>query len=198
MASEISVEPTWQPVAFKEWKLVCDVLATGEQSILLRKGGIAEGKSGFQWQHEDFFIMPTHFHEQAEQLKKDAGGKSRELISADTDRVAFSLFARTQFTGRLTKWEDVERLDVFHIWKPETIRSRFDWGDEPGISWAQVEIWKLPEPWVLKNRKQFGGCRSWIDLPGEEEGGFHDKLKSAKKVQNTIEIPDWLKESVVV
>jgi len=198
MAAIISIDPTWQPVAFKEWQLVCDTLAAGEQSILLRKGGIAEGKSGFQWQHDDFFFMPTRFHEQAEQLKEDASGKNRVLPDADSDEISFSLFARTQCTGRLTQWEDVERLDVFHIWKQETIRARFDWGDEPGISWAAVEVWKLPEPWVLKNRKEFGGCRSWIDLPGEEAGGYREKLNAAQKVEGTVGIPDWLKESAAV
>lgn len=198
MGSEISVEPSWQPVAFKEWQLVCDVLAAGKQSILLRKGGIAEGKKGFQWKHDDFFFMPTHFHEQADQLKEDENGNVRELVGDVGETVCFSLFARTQCTGRLTKWEDVERLNVFHIWKPETVRARFDWGDEPGISWAQVEVWKLREPWVLKTRQQFGGCRSWIDLPSEEEGGFYEKLKNAEKVESSIGISDWLKASSTV
>ncbi len=198
MAVAISIDPTWQAVAFKEWQLVCEALAAGKQTILLRKGGISEGKSGFQWQNRDFFFMPTGFHEQAEQLKADENGEPRELSDTDSDEISFSLFARTQCTGRLTQWEDLKKLDAFHIWKEETIRARFDWGDEPGISWAAVEIWQLPEPWVLKNRKEFGGCRSWIDLPGEEAGGFQEKLSRAEKVESSVGIPDWLKASAVV
>ncbi len=198
MDTTLSIKSTWKPVAFKEWQLVCDAIAAGEQSILLRKGGIAEGKSGFQWQHEDFFFMPTRFHEQAEQLKLDKGGEVRELPETDPDRIEFSLFARTQCTGRLIRWEDVERLDELHIWKQETIRARFDWGDEPGISWAAVEVWKMPAPWVLKSRVEFGGCRSWIDLPAEEAGGFYEKLKAAEKIENSVGIPEWLKESTDV
>jgi hypothetical protein len=34
-------------VGFKEWALVCEALGRGEQTIILRKGGIAEGRGGF-------------------------------------------------------------------------------------------------------------------------------------------------------
>ena len=53
-----------QSVGFKEWALVCEALGRGEQSILLRKGGIAEGRSGFGFRHDEFFLLPTFFHEQ--------------------------------------------------------------------------------------------------------------------------------------
>ena len=58
------------PIAFKEWSLVCDALGDGRQSIILRKGGIAEGRDGFQFKHREFFLFPTHFHEQAKHLPR--------------------------------------------------------------------------------------------------------------------------------
>ena len=54
---------------FKEWALVCDALGRGEQSIILRKGGIAEGRTGFRFQHDEFLLFPTLFHEQVARLK---------------------------------------------------------------------------------------------------------------------------------
>ena len=39
---------------FKEWTLICDALGRGEQSIILRKGGIAEGRAGFRF--DEIFI----------------------------------------------------------------------------------------------------------------------------------------------
>ena len=50
-------------IGFKEWTLVCDALGRGEQSIILRKGGIAEGRAGFRFQHPEFLLLPTLFHE---------------------------------------------------------------------------------------------------------------------------------------
>ena len=51
-------------VAFKEWALVCEALGNGRQSLILRKGGIAEGRDGFAFKHPNFFLFPTWFHEQ--------------------------------------------------------------------------------------------------------------------------------------
>src|SRR5271163_3110147 len=52
-------------IGFKEWTLICEALGSGAQSIILRKGGIAEGRAGFRFQHDEFFLFPTLFHEQA-------------------------------------------------------------------------------------------------------------------------------------
>ena len=48
----------------------------GRQSVILRKGGIAEGRDGFAFRHREFFLFPTFFHEQVE---KDPGDDSTEL-----------------------------------------------------------------------------------------------------------------------
>jgi len=56
--------------AFKEWQVVCDALATGRQCIILRKGGIHEGRQGFSFAEEAFFLFPTRFHNQKDFVKE--------------------------------------------------------------------------------------------------------------------------------
>ena len=51
-------------VGFKEWALVCAALGEGRQSVIIRKGGLAEGRDGFVFLHREFFLFPTFFHEQ--------------------------------------------------------------------------------------------------------------------------------------
>ena len=58
-----------ESVGFKEWALVCEALGRGEQTVLLRKGGIAEGRAGFGFRHSEFFLFPTFFHEQIEKVR---------------------------------------------------------------------------------------------------------------------------------
>ena len=55
--------------ALKEWAVICDALATGEQSILLRKGGIAEH---FALEQTKFWLYPTYTHQQETGLKPSA------------------------------------------------------------------------------------------------------------------------------
>ncbi len=182
----------WKPVAFKEWQLVSDAIASGEQSVILRKGGISEGKAGFQWLHDRFFLYPSLFHEQAQQVKPDADGHERVIPEpiADEGNVAFSVYVETLETGRMTDWNEVMQLDSYHIWKEEIIRERFEWGDEPGISYAVVKAWRLNDPWILADRKTFGGCRSWFGLPSDEGGGWLHRLESAEEVENRCGLPE--------
>ncbi len=189
------LDPEWRPIAFKEWKLVADAIVDGEQSLLLRKGGISEGKVGFQWLHDRFFLFPSLFHEQSEQVLPFDDGTLRSWESpADLaeDDVVFSVYIETISVGRITDWHEVERLRPYHIWRDEIVKDRFEWGDEPGISWATIRAWKLAEPWVLKDRKSFGGCRSWIGLPADEGGGWESRLTSAVAVEARCGLPSWL------
>ena len=185
------VPETWKPVAFKEWQVVCDALESGEQSLILRKGGTSEGKLGFQWLHDRFFLFPTQYHEQANQVKPGPDGQPRTFDSAggpdgEIEAFAIRLFAETTEVGRLTDWRAIEALAEEHIWTEPVIRERYEWGDEPGISYARVRIWRLAEPWVLANRKGFGGCRSWIGLPADESGDkpVSERLREAVSVSS--------------
>ncbi len=184
----------WRPVAFKEWQLVASALASGEQSVILRKGGISEGKAGFQWLHERFFLFPSLFHEQAEQVKPHSDGSLRTLpVSSGPDEdIVFSVYVEAIQTGRLTDWDEVMRLDPYHIWKEEIVRERFEWGEEPGISYAIVRARHLCDPWVLKDRSTFGGCRSWFGLPPDEAGGWRGRLESSQEVEARCGLPEWL------
>ncbi len=189
LSERITAPKNWKPVAFKEWDVVLQALASGEQSLLLRKGGISEGKHGFQWIHDRFFFYPSLFHEQGDQVKLAADGSPRgvtahhEVNEGRVDPVPFSLYAETIQSGRITDWSQVEALEPFHIWKAEIVRERFDWGEEPGISFALVQVWELSQPWILKDRSGFGGCRSWMGLPSEENGSWETALEKALLVE---------------
>jgi len=148
---------------FKEWSMVCDALGAGEQSIILRKGGIHEGRSGFFWKHGAFFLFPTRFHEQSVQFPWP-GGTAPEC--GDDDRPhTLTLFAVVEEKLQLTEWAQVESLRGFHFWTDETIRDRFDYTDNAGISLAFLRVWRLRDPWTFPHLPKYGGCRSWLDLP---------------------------------
>ena len=59
-------------IAFKEWAVVVDALGHGEQIIILRKGGMAEGAAGFKPEHSRFWLFPTLFHQQRESVLESA------------------------------------------------------------------------------------------------------------------------------
>lgn len=159
-------------VGFKEWQVVCDALASGRQSILLRKGGIHEGRQGFSFAHELFFLFPTRFHTTSEQVKEGQVVVMPEWKPGDLIRITHYVEAAWAIT--LTEWEKVSALEPFHIYSEQTVRDRFDWegkGMASGsIHLALARVLALAEPWEFAYEPKYGGCRSWVNLPEPPEG----------------------------
>jgi hypothetical protein len=188
------INPQQRLVAFKEWQIVAQAMVRGEQTVILRKGGISEGRTGFQWLHDRFFLFPSLFHEQINRVKPNPNGSKRtlETLAQVDGRITFDVYIEALSTGLITDWEEVRRLDPFHIWSEATIRERFEWGDKPGISYAVVQPYLLKEPLFLEDRDSFGGCRSWLSLPSVEGSGWGEWFKQAKTVVPNCGRPDWL------
>ena len=165
-------------IGFKEWTLVCDALGRGTQSIIIRKGGIAEGRAGFRFEHPEFFLFPTLFHEQIAKLKLPPETALPELRADGQHEVR--LRVRVEWTQDVCDLATMQRLVPFHIWRDSEIEKRFHYdlpaaqrealrtgaeSGKPGVSVAFVRVEKLSEPFVFPDSPKFGGCRSWIQLP---------------------------------
>lgn len=159
-------------IAFKEWQVVCDALASGRQAILLRKGGIHEGRQGFSFAHDSFFLFPTRFHAQGTHVREGEVQAMPECQPGDPLRITHHAEALRAVT--LTDWDQVAALEPCHIYTPETVRERFAWegkGMRSGsIHVAVVRVRQLAKPWELVYQPSFGGCRSWITLPEPPAG----------------------------
>ncbi|SDU26645.1 CDP-diacylglycerol--glycerol-3-phosphate 3-phosphatidyltransferase [Verrucomicrobium sp. GAS474] len=162
--------PVKEP-AFKEWQAVVTSLGAGRQALILRKGGIAEGKSGFSVKHRRFWLLPTRFHQQGEKLLAErlpAGaivtGGFEEVPASGVDTVRVEFFAEVTHVAYLTEWSAVAALAPFHPWKEEVIRERFEW-KEPGIHAFLVRVRRLREPKEIVWEKGFDGCKSWVEVP---------------------------------
>ena len=149
--------------AFKEWTLICDALGRGAQSLIIRKGGIAEGRDGFRFKHADFLLFPTLFHEQVAKLRLPAE-TALPAPRADGQHVV-SLAAHVEWTADVRDWAKVQALAPFHLWTEAEIEKRFRQDDDPGVSVAFVRIARLSAPLVFPDSPRYGGCRSWIELP---------------------------------
>ena len=77
-------------IGFKEWQAVCDALGRGEQSLILRKGGIADASGRFRFEHDGFFLFPTLYHEQAAKLRPEIAARF-EMPPRDMERSEVSV-----------------------------------------------------------------------------------------------------------
>lgn len=171
-------------IAFKEWQVVCDALASGRQAILLRKGGIHEGREGFSFAHDSFYLFPTRFHAQLDQVREGVFLPEKEWEPGD--QIEIHHHVEVLFAVTLEKWEQVAELSPYHIYTELTIKERFDWSGKGmaagSIHLALVKVSKLETPWRLEYVKGFGGCRSWVELPEPPEGALLGSTPAIVKV----------------
>jgi hypothetical protein len=156
-------------MAFKEWSLICDALADGSQSLIFRKGGIAEGRGGFSFDHHRFWFFPTQFHTQKNQVLPVAANSDhsrfREHSLQPGEGFELDLMGEITLKGILDAWWKVEQLRSFHHWQDAVLKERFEYGTPKGIQFALVRVYRADSPLQLIMERSFGGCRSWIQLP---------------------------------
>jgi len=149
--------------AFKEWGIICAALAAGRQSVILRKGGIHEGTEGFQVQHREFWLFPTGYHQNEEELS-EAGALWARSQNAPPRFPCVQHYVLIESVTRITEVTTLARLEPLHIWSPTTILERFHYRT-PGLFALGVRVLELPQPIPLVDSPHFAGCRSWVDLP---------------------------------
>jgi CDP-diacylglycerol--glycerol-3-phosphate 3-phosphatidyltransferase len=166
---EPAPQPAAGPVApaFKEWEAMVEALGQGAQIILLRKGGIAEGRAGFETKHAKFWLFPTRYHQQWEKSKPAlrryaaGGGETKDFV--------LQYFAEVTDAVYLSSWEQVARLDDAHFWGEEILRERFGYRDRPGMEAGLhllvVRVSRVSLPHRLAPSPAFEGCKSWIEVP---------------------------------
>jgi hypothetical protein len=152
--------------AFKEWAVICAALGTGRQSLILRKGGIHEGREGFRVEQAEFWLFPTNFHQAVEDLTeeyRDLWDAVRRNPPSD-DVIPFRYYAIVEQTLEVTQEPLLPRLAGLHGWSDRVIHDRFHY-KRLGLFALLVRIYELPDELRLPNSPHFAGCRSWVDLP---------------------------------
>ena len=152
---------------------MCAAIGQGRQTVIIRKGGIAEGREGFSFKHKRFYLFPTCFHEEAEKITEPQFASPPET----SENITIQCAVIVEWSGVITDWSVAQALAPFHILREEVVRERFDYKNAPGIHVAFVRAFKLHPAWTFPNEKRFGGCRSWVELPaGGDEFGIESVL----------------------
>ncbi|WP_406695698.1 DUF1802 family protein [Singulisphaera sp. Ch08] len=155
--------------AFKEWAGVCEALTAGRQSLILRKGGIAEGPGGFVPEHRWFWLYPTHVHEAEQGLRVP---RDPTLVSsAAADVVEVRSLVETGPIGWVDRIDRLADLEELHVWNEATLDRRFHYR-KPGLWVLGVRVYRREEPWLVPVTHEHAGCKTWVPLdPALETDG---------------------------
>ncbi|HUQ70329.1 MAG TPA: DUF1802 family protein [Planctomycetaceae bacterium] len=171
--------------AFKEWAVICAALGLGRQSIILRKGGIHEGRAGFRVDHSEFWLFPTNFHQSPDDLTDDYRELWNQIRrqSVSNEVIPIHSYAVVDEVIEITDESVLGRLTGLHGWSDHVVHNRFHYR-RPGLFVLLVRVYELPADMQLPNSPHFAGCRSWVDLPEElPTAGLNPVLSDADHQQ---------------
>jgi hypothetical protein len=154
-----------QPLAtaLKEWAAICAALAHGRQSVLFRKGGIAEEHGAFRLEHTRFWLYPTYVHQQESGLRPDWADLLRTTRRPDEHRIHLSHWALVTRALHVADLDAVLRLAPLQGCSEATVRQRFAYR-EPGLHVLAVRVYQAPSPHDIPEIPVYLGCKSWVPL----------------------------------
>jgi hypothetical protein len=153
-------------VALKEWASVVEAFARGEQLVLIRKGGLAEAKSGFQVVASPFLFYPT-FEHQTIAFLRDSYRRDVEVSLArrpSPNELCLELCWVVASSAHVQDPALIERLEPFHIYNDSFLKQRLKWQPDQPLVVAVVRAFRLASPRSISVSPRYAGCKSWVEL----------------------------------
>lgn len=158
--------------ALKEWATVITALENGDQTVLLRKGGILETASGFKVEDKKFLLFPTFEHQDNASLKSQFYrylADVREQKPAEgTNRM--TSYAEVLAESDISSMQKIEELSDFHIWSESYMVERMNWLPQKPMTVIFLKVYKIP-PIEIPILPEYEGCKSWIRINVNIEAG---------------------------
>ncbi len=148
--------------ALKEWDAQCQLLTTGDLSVLVRKGGIEEKQGDFQVEHRSFLLYPTFLHQNPVELRPEF----KPLLRTDPAPGQVQVPALAEVIA-VHKVEDESRLPTLENMQALTLGAlerRFAYRGKPWVHVLVLRVRPLLSPLVLPETEAMLGCVSWVPL----------------------------------
>jgi hypothetical protein len=156
----------------KEWATVVRALESGDQTVLLRKGGILDVASGFVIESKRFFLFPTFEHQSLGNLKPMFHNYLSLAMSVKPPegQNRISSYAEVLAESDVSSEQVLDELSEFHIWSDSYIKTRVEWMPEKPIKAVFLKTYKVPE-FYIPLKPEYQGCKSWIEINAKLDSG---------------------------
>ena len=168
--------------SLKEWATVINALENGDQTVLLRKGGILDVASGFRIESKKFLLFPTQEHQEYNHIKPQFHNYL-EQVKSNPPKNGFNRitsYAEVLAEADISSEETIKRLSSFHIWSDSYINERRNWKPENPMKAVFLKVYKIPE-FNTPLKSEYQGCKSWINI--NEEIPIGEVVLSDSKIE---------------
>ena len=163
-------------LALKEWHAACEAMRCGRQTVLLRKGGIADDAraSSFEIRStKEFALFPTNFHVDAALLAREeaaalAAGAAPDMKNGES--VTLALAARVTGAWIIDGARGLEALRAlknYHCWSDALQQTRLAYKPQMGLTILELRAYEAASydhATLEADLERYGGCKSWIDI----------------------------------
>ena len=175
--------------ALKEWATVLEAMARGEQTILVRKGGLIEPGTGFELISNTFVFYPTFEHQAVQYLREPFRAYFEQAASqrAPEGQVRIELFGLAAASWQVRDPSILNRLSPDHIYNDAFLSQRLKWQPDQPLVIAAIRAFRFPTPRVLPVAARYAGCKSWVELeapvslvglqPVLDDAAFQERLR---------------------
>jgi hypothetical protein len=179
--------------ALKEWATIVKALEGGDQTVILRKGGILETASGFKIESKKFILFPTFEHQDQKHIKPQYQKYLDEVKKnhPSNGHNKITSYAEVLEEVDIESKEKINALSSFHIWSDSYIKTRVDWMPDKPIKAVFLRVFRIPEI-EIPVKSEYHGCKSWIDINANVSSGkavlsesvLDSKLKEFQEIVN--------------
>ena len=158
--------------ALKEWATVVKALENGNQTVLLRKGGILETVSGFKIESKKFLLFPTFEHQELKHIKPDFHNYLEEVKKNNhkDGHNKITSYAEVIDEVDIVSDDKIKSLTTFHIWSDAYINERKNWMSEKPMKAFFLKVYNIPDV-EIPIKSEYHGCKSWIDINEDIQSG---------------------------
>ncbi|MCR8634597.1 DUF1802 family protein [Paenibacillus sp. N5-1-1-5] len=167
-----------RPVALKEWAVAIEALRSGQQILIMRKGGIREETRDFQIESDSFYLFPTYEHQKKQWIKPEYQhqlDKTLEGWSIEDTNVSIQCYAELVEDILVEDQEQLSRLGGLHIWTDTFAEERLKWKRTQPLHVMLLRVYELTAPAQLPILPLYNGCKSWIQLESDTLSGMERK-----------------------
>ncbi|WP_246313319.1 DUF1802 family protein [Paenibacillus foliorum] len=159
-----------KPVALKEWAVAIEALRSGQQILIMRKGGIREETRDFQIESDSFYLFPTYEHQKKQWIKPEYQHQLDSTLagwSLEHTDVSIQCYAELAEDILVKDQEQLSRLGGLHIWTDTFADERLKWKRTQPLHVMLLRVYELTAPAQLPILPLYNGCKSWIQLESD-------------------------------
>jgi hypothetical protein len=184
-------------LALKEWAVVIRALHEGKQTLLLRKGGIAE--RGFQIKGDRFLLFPTYEHQSEDVLRSPFRNYLLETLPAQLPgKIRIADWAKIEDSFPIAGLRQLDWLYPHHVWAQEFVEAKQNWMKDrrPTVLVLVLRVFRLIKPQIVNDKPKYRGCRSWLEIdeqvdvsestPALSEKDFAKKARALRDIADNL------------